>query len=239
MDAFLAGKTALVTGGGRGIGKAIAMRLASAGARVAVAARSVGQIEATAAAIRERGGKALAIRADLADEGEILAMFKAAAELGPLDILVNNAGIGCFGRLVDATMADWERTMAINLRAPFICCREAMKAMAGRGGRIVNIGSVVGYKGYVEQGIYTASKHGLMGLTKVIAVEGQKDGIIAQIICPGGVATDMLGEARPDLVGGDVMSPEDVADAVEYLLRQRGNAVTDMIALRRRNGTPW
>lgn len=235
-DKFLAGKIAVVTGGGRGIGRTVAVRLAGLGAEVVLAGTTRSRLDAALAEIRAAGGRARGVAADVSDEASVMNLF---AEAGAVDVLVNNAGIGRFAPVAETTLEDWERVMAVNLRGAFLCSREAMRRMAGRGGRIVNIASVVGLKGYVNQGAYTASKHGLMGLSKVMAAEGQKDNIITQVIAPGGVDTDMVGDARPDLDRSVLIHAEDIADAVEYLLGQDGNAVTDLIQVRRRGNAPW
>lgn len=235
-NTFLMGKIAVVTGGGRGIGKVVATRLAGLGAEVILAGTTRSALDATAAEILSAGGRARGVVTDVSDEGEVRRLFAAA---GAVDVLVNNAGIGRFAPLTETSLDDWERVMAVNLRGAFLCSREAMRSMAGRGGRIVNIASVVGLKGYVNQAAYTASKHGLMGLSKVMAAEGQKDNIITQVIAPGGVDTDMVGDARPDLDRSVLIQPDDIADAVEYLLGQDGNAVTDLIQIRRRGNAPW
>lgn len=235
-DDFLRGKIAVVTGGGRGIGRAVGMRLARLGADVVLAGTTAAHLESAVGEIAGFGGRARAVVADVSDEGQVRAVFAAA---GAVDILINNAGIGRFKRLVDTTVEEWDRVMAVNLRGAFLCSREAMRSMAGRGGRIVNIASVVGFKGYPEQGAYTASKHGLVGLSKVMGAEGQKDGIITQVVAPGGVDTELIDDARPDLDRSGLITVEDMADAVEFLLRQRGNAVTDLVRIRRRGNAPW
>lgn len=235
-DKFLSGRLAVVTGGGRGIGKAIGRRLADLGAETVLVGRNQASLAEAAAEIGDAGGVARTVVADVSREEDVLRVFEKA---DAVDVLVNNAGIGRFKPIVATTAEDWDLIMGVNLRGAFLCAREAMKRMAGRGGRIINISSVVGIKGYAEQGAYTASKHGLMGLSKVMAVEGMKDGIITQVIAPGGTDTDLVGDARPDLDRSGMMRPEDVADAVEYLLGQTGNAVTDLIQLRRKANAPW
>ncbi len=235
-DEFLRGRTAIVTGGGRGIGKAIAIRLAELGADTVVAGTRRQFLDEVVAHIAKAGGKARAVVTDVSKEDQVLNLFR---EAGTVDILINNAGIGRFKPMVETTLEDWDEIMDVNLRGVFICSREAMKNMAGRGGRIINISSVVGIKGYINQGAYTASKHGLMGLSKVMAVEGQKDNIITQVIAPGGVNTDLIGDARPDMDRSGMMQPEDMADTVEFLLGQTGNAITDLVQMRRRTNAPW
>lgn len=238
-DRFLEGKRAVVTGGGKGIGLAISRRLSKRGAMVVMAGRNRDALMAAAEDINAAGGAVDYRVCDVAEEQDVLELFAAVESMDGIDILINNAGMGRFGPVMETSVADWDAVMGTNLRGAFLCSREAMLRMRERGGRIISIGSVVSFKGYVNQGAYSASKHGLLGLTKVIGAEGQKYGIIAQAVCPGGVATDMAGTARPDLDRSGLMLPEDVADAVEFLLRQRGNAATDCIQLRRMGNSPW
>ncbi len=239
VEPFLQGKTAIVTGASRGIGRAVAEALARAGARVVLAARTADALADGARAITSAGGAALAVPCDVTDESAVRALFDATETEGPVDILVNNAGIGVFKPVSQTTLEEWERVVAVNQRGAFLCGREALRRMQGRGGRIVNIGSVVSLKGYADQGAYTASKHGMLGLTKVLALEGQADDIIVQAVCPGGVDTDLVGDARPDLDRSVLMAPEDVAAAVLFLLGQQGNAITDLLQLRRRTSKPF
>lgn len=235
-DVFLSGKSAVVTGGGSGIGRATALRLARYGAEVVVAGRTRSSLEETVGLVEREGGRARLSVTDVSDEEQVKGLFRM---VPAIDILINNAGLGVFAPLVDTTADEWDRVMAVNLRGAFLCSREAMRLMKGRGGRVINISSVVGIKGYARQAAYTASKHGLMGLSKVMAAEGQADDIITQVIAPGGVDTDMAGDARPDLDRSIMITVEDMADAVEFLLRQQGNAVTDLVQLRRRGNAAW
>jgi NAD(P)-dependent dehydrogenase (short-subunit alcohol dehydrogenase family) len=235
----LKGQLALVTGGGRGIGYAIAGRLAAAGARVVICGRQREALDRAVHEITNAGGRGVAVPCDVSDEKQVLELFRHVDAGGVLDILVNNAGLGIFKPLVETTLADWDTVLGANLRGAFLCGREAMKRMKGRGGRIVNIGSVVSIRGYAHQGAYTASKHGLLGLTKVMALEGQNDNIIVQAVCPGGVDTELIGNARPDLDRSALMTPDEIADAVLFLLYQTGNALTDVVQLRRRASWPF
>jgi len=237
----LKGQVAVVTGAGRGIGRAVALALGAAGAHVAAAARTVKEIEAAAEAIRAAGGEATAIRVDLADEASVTALFaQVRKRFKRLDVLVNNAGIGLYGPVAEFSPADFDRVLAVNLRGTFLCCRGAMKLMIPRGrGYILNISSVVGFKGYANQAAYTASKHGIMGLTKVLAVEAQAHGIRASAILPGGVDTDLVRDARPDLDPKVLLRPEDIAQAVLYLLSLSDRAAVDQIYIRRLTSQPF
>lgn len=239
--ADLHGKTAIVTGAGRGIGRAVAIALAGAGVRTALAARTESELRAVQREIEIRGGEALPVPTDLCHEENIAALVSTTVrELGGLDIVVNNAGIGMFGPLAATPTADWDRIMAINARAPFILCREAIVHLRRRDTAfIVNIGSVVSVKGYVDQAAYSASKHALLGMSKSLARELQRDGIRVHVLCPGGVDTELVSRARPDLDRSVLMKPEEIADIVMFLVRCRGNAVIDQIDIRRATSTPW
>jgi 3-oxoacyl-[acyl-carrier protein] reductase len=130
--------------------------------------------------------------------------------------------------------------MAVNARAPFLLCRDAIPHLRQQPRSfIVNITSVVGVKGYINQALYSASKHAVMGMSKALAKEVQKDGIRVHAICPGGVDTDLVGQARPDLDRSVLMKPEEVAEVVLFLVTRRGIAVIDQVDMRRESSTPW
>lgn len=233
--------TALVTGAGRGIGRAICLALADAGTHVFAAARTEDEIKAVADEIIESGGNATAIPADVADEDQVSALFsEIRGRQRRLDILINNAGIGIYGPVVDTSAADLDRILAVNVRGTFLCSREAMKLMIPQeSGYIINIASVVGFKGYPNQAVYTAGKHAVMGLTKSLAVEAQRYGIRVSAILPGGVDTDLVRRSRPDLDASVLMHPEDIAHAVMYLLSLSDRAAVDQIYIRRRAAKPF
>lgn len=241
MSKQLEGQVALVTGAGRGIGRAIARALGAAGAHVVAAARSRKEIETVAREITAAGGHAMALPLDIAQEDHVGAAFaQVREELGRLDVLVNNAGIGRFGPLVDFASADLKQVVAVNLLGTFWCCQQAMRLMIPqRRGYIINISSVVGFKGYPNQAAYTATKHAVMGLTKSLAVEAQPHGIRVSAILPGGVDTGMVGDARPDLDRSILMRPEDIAQSVMFLLSLSEKAAVDEIYIRRRNSQPF
>ena len=236
--ADLRGRVALVTGAGRGIGRAVSLALARSGARVVLAARTADQIEAVAAEIARAGGEALAVPTDVSREEDVVALFGRVRDR--LDVLVNNAGVGVFGPLDAFAAADFDRVLGVNLRGTFLCCREAMRLMKPRkGGWIINVSSVVGFKGYPNQAAYTASKHGVVGLTKSLAVEAQPHGIRVSVILPGGVDTGLAGSARPDLDRSALLQPEDIAQTVIYLLSLSDRAAVDQIYIRRRSSQPF
>ncbi|HEY3289783.1 MAG TPA: SDR family NAD(P)-dependent oxidoreductase [Anaerolineae bacterium] len=237
----LAGKVALVTGAGRGIGRAIALSLAHNGATVALLARTAAQLHTVKAEIEAAGGRAISIVADLTREPDVIsAVAETVNKLGHLDIVVNNAGIGAFGPLAEATLEQWESIMAVNARGTFLVCREAIPHLKRHtSAHIINITSVVGVKGYANQSLYSASKHAVMGMTKALARELQADGIRVHAICPGAVDTPMAGEARPDLDRSGLIQPDDIADAVMFLLTMHASAVIDELDIRRAGSTPW
>jgi NAD(P)-dependent dehydrogenase (short-subunit alcohol dehydrogenase family) len=236
------GQVAVVTGAGRGIGRAVALALARAGARVVLAARTAAQLDAVAAEIARAGGEALAVPADVSREEDVVALFARVRDrfAARLDVLVSNAGLGLYGPLESYPAADFDRVVGTNLRGTFLCCREAMKLMVpARSGFIINISSVVGFKGYPNQAAYTASKHGILGLTKSLAVEAQPHGIRVSVILPGGVDTEMAGAARPDLDRSVLLQPDDIAQAVLYLLSLSDRAAVDQLYIRRRTSPPF
>jgi 3-oxoacyl-[acyl-carrier protein] reductase len=252
-------RVAIVTGAGRGIGRSIALALAGAGARMALAARTEMELHAVQAEIESLGGQAAAFPTDMSREADIARLVQGTVEhFGGIDILVNNAGFGTFGPLEQTTTEQWDQIMAVNARGPFILCREALPYLkrsplattplqqqgtsAGdycRRAFIVNISSVVGVKGYINQAAYTASKHALLGMSKSLAREVQADGIRVHVICPGGVDTGLIGDARPDLDRSVLIKPEEIADVVLFLVTRQGNAVIDQVDVRREASTPW
>ena len=238
---LLAGQAAIITGAGRGIGRAIALALAHEGASVALAARTEAQLEAVASEIRANGGQAACFPTDVSVEDQVRTLVHGTiGQFGRLDVLVNNAGIGIYGSLADYATEDWDRVMAVNARGTFVACREAIPYLRQQPvSFIVNVVSVLGFKGYVDQGAYTASKHAIMGLSKVLAKELHADNIRVHAVCPGGVDTELIGRARPDLDRSVLIGPEEIAEIVLFLVTRRGQGVIDEIYVRRAASTPW
>src|SRR3989449_9553474 len=191
--AELAGRIALVTGGGRGIGLAVALALASEGADVAVAARSADELEETVSAVRAAGRRGEAVVCDVTQRPNVDAMVaRVRSALGDPLILVNNAGIAASAKLTDTTDEMWDRMLRVNASGAFYCTRAVLPVMlAAKWGRIVNMASVAGRAGAPYIAAYTASKHALLGLTRAVAAEVASRGITVNAVCPGYVDTEM------------------------------------------------
>jgi 3-oxoacyl-[acyl-carrier protein] reductase len=240
----LEGKVVVITGAGRGIGRTIAVALAGEGAKVALAARTLEDIEQVAAEIASSGGTARAIRTDVTVEADVKRLIsETEASLGPVDILINNAAILKLSPIAEMSLSDWDEMMSVNLSSVFLTCREVLTGMmARRVGRIINIGSMAGRRGYPEQGAYCASKHGLVGLSKVLALETRDYGVRVHVLAPGGVLTDLskdLRESRGNVDDDAWMTTDEVARAALYLCTQDGAAFTDELVLRRYESEPW
>ena len=237
---LLDGKVALVTGGSRGIGRAIALRLAAEGADLAICARNAGAAGEVAAAIEALGRRCLVRQADVADAEQAAELVAATiAELGRLDVLVNNAGVTRDNLLMRMKEEDWDEVLAINLKGAFNCVRAAVRPMLkARGGRIVNITSVVGLLGNAGQANYAASKAGLIGLTKSLARELASRGITANAVAPGlvpetGMTAGLTQQQQQQMIAtvplGRAGTPEDVAHAVAFLASDQAAYITGQV----------
>ncbi len=214
----LQGKVALVTGGSRGIGKAIAEKLASLGAAVSICARNAERLQQVREELRTRGERSASFVADVTQSGDVEKLVRETEEqLGPIDILVNNAGIGMFGPVHEKSEEDWDRAMNTNLKSVFLMSRAVAPGMIARkSGEIVNISSLAGKNTFAGGGIYCTSKWGLMGLSRCMAEDLRVHGIRVTTICPGSVATEFAGRGPKDVE--KVLSAEDVAHAVGMVL---------------------
>ena len=223
----LVGKTALVTGGGRGIGRAIAERLASAGAKVFVCGRTAADLEVVAGAI---GGEARVV--DLLDRAATARLAQALLERhGRIDVLVNNAGIAESAPLAATTDEAFDRTMALNVTAPFVLARALVPAMVTAGwGRVVNVASNAGLVGYAYTAAYCASKHALVGLTRALAVELATTGVTVNAVCPGFVDTELTAVAVRRIQGKTGRSEEDARRALAAMSPQKRLMTADEVA---------
>jgi len=229
-------RVALVTGGGRGIGRAIALRLAADGLAVAVAARSRDQVDDTA---RAAGAHALALTLDVTEAASIAsALERTTRELGPVDVLVNNAGVAESAQFVKTEPDFWDRHFAVNVRGPYLLTRAVLPGMLERRwGRVINVASLAGLFGSPYVTAYTASKHALVGFTRALATEVSGKGVTVNALCPGFTATDIVwngarnivartGKSFDDAVkalaemnpGRRLIEPDEVADAAARLL---------------------
>lgn len=237
---MLKDKLAVITGAGRGIGRAIAETFAQHGATVVLAARSSDEIAETVAAVEALGARALGVVCDVSTPDGIDGLVQRTLDsFGTPDILVNNAGYAHFRPFEGIPQEEWRKTIETNLTAPFLLTQAFVPGMLARGsGRIINISSVAGLKGIAHQSAYCASKHALNGLTKVLALELNPLGIGVHAICPGGVNTRLAHEAMPDRDKADWMSPQDIADAALYLCTLTPQTAIDILPLRRTGSTP-
>jgi meso-butanediol dehydrogenase/(S,S)-butanediol dehydrogenase/diacetyl reductase len=242
------GKVAVITGGSRGIGKAIAERLAAEGAKVCVAANEKVVHEA-AAELRAQGHAAIGMEVDVTSKEQVLALYeRTAKELGEVDISIQNAGVITIAKLEEMTEAEWDKVMAVNTKGVFLCCQEAAVRMrrAKKKGRLVNTASGQSRQGFIYTPHYAASKFGVVGITQSLAKELARDGITVNAFCPGIIATDMwayndaawgklLGNYKPgelmaewvrNIPIGRVGTGEDVAALVAFLVSEDAEYIT-------------
>jgi NAD(P)-dependent dehydrogenase (short-subunit alcohol dehydrogenase family) len=239
----MSGKVALITGASSGIGRATAEAFAAKGARVALAARREDELAALVAEIEARGGQAIAIKTDVSVATDVERMVARAIEVfGRIDYVVNAAGIeGTFALISDLDEEEWDRVLDINLKGTFLCLKYEARAMlaGGRGGAIVNVGSVNSFLGFPSGSAYVASKHGLIGLTSSVSAELAPQGIRVNLVCPGIIDTPMhrrlrgiIGDALYDTVMQQSVHtrrlgrPEEIAQAILFLCSDEASYVT-------------
>ena len=240
MSFNLKGHVALVTGGSRGIGRGIALRLAAEGVKVGVNYNTgAAQAQEVVEEITSEGGEAIAIQADISEQSQVTNMFRTLMERWErIDILVNNAGIRKDRLLMRMTTEEWDSTINVNLKGAYFCTKAALPQMARqRRGRIINMSSVVGVAGNPGQANYSASKAGLIGLTKTVAKEMARRNITANALAPGYIITSMVEELSEDLRSqvlarvpmGRLGTPEDIAGLVAFLCSDEAGYITGQV----------
>jgi 3-oxoacyl-[acyl-carrier protein] reductase len=230
--------TALVTGATEGIGRAIAFALGREGYRVGVCARTAERVTELVSDLHQAGVEAAGAPADVGNPEQVReAVGQISTRLGPIDVLVNNAGIGILKPFDQLSLADWDSTMATNLRSLFLMTREVLPGMRQRGhGAIVNIASLAGKNAVVGGTAYAASKHAVLGFSKSLMLEVRKEGVRVIAICPGSVETGFgQGRTVPKISRAGVLQPEDVAEVVVDTLRLPARALMSEIDLRPAN----
>lgn len=247
-DRQLSGRHAVITGGGRGIGQAIAIEIARLGADVTLMSRDMTALESHARKIRDLCAvRVEAISVDMSQPESIRAAFETAAErMGAVSVLVNNAGIAHAAPLLRTSLDKWNELISVDLTAPFLCIQQVLKSMtAGGFGRIVNVSSTAGLTGYAYVAAYCAAKHGLIGLTRALAMEVAKSGVTINAVCPGYTDTDIVANTVSNIVGktgrtpeqaltellvhnpqGRLVKPEEVAEAVGWLCLPGSQSIT-------------
>lgn len=233
MSGALAGQVALVTGAGRGIGRAVALALAREGAAVALASRTRAELAAVAAEIRDAGARALAVPTDVTQDAAVDALVEqTVAELGGLQILVTAAGTATFGPVGAAKATDWDAMLAVNLRAVMVSCRAALAPMIRqRRGTIVNIASIAASRPIPGAAAYSATKAGVVGWSRVLAEEVRTEGIRVGVVLPGAVATP-LWDTIPNAPARErMLAPGDVARAVVLMVTLPPGAALEEVAL--------
>jgi 3-oxoacyl-[acyl-carrier protein] reductase len=218
-------RVTIITGAGRGVGRATAQLFARAGARVVLFSRTASQLEEVMATIVDAGGSALSVIGDVAREEDVLELFQQVKEhYGQLDILVNCAGVVAVRPFVEMETATWDQVINVNLRGTFLCCREAFRMMTvQQQGVIINISSLSGVKGvekFPGMSAYNVSKSGVAGLTEILAVEGKPHNIRVCAVSPGAIDTEMLRQAAPHLKAG--MTAKEMAEILFFLAGDSG-----------------
>ena len=234
-------KTAIVTGASKGIGKTIALKLASLSYALVLVGRNEKDLDAVKEAIEETGSPCLTLAVDLSkEETPEIIIRETLSRFGRIDLLVNNAGLAHSAKISETDIETWNNIFKVNARAPFFLSKAAVPFLKkNENPIIINISSVVGFKGYAGQAAYASSKHALTGFTKVLAKEVQGDGIKVHLISPGGVNTEMVQEMRPDIDAAQLIQPEEIAELVEFLVTRKGKGTIDQFYIRRQSGLPF
>lgn len=231
-------KVALITGASKGIGKAITLKLAEIGFDLMLVGRNRNDLLQIQNEAEKYNVNCAILSIDLSNAdapkqivNEVNRVF------GKLDVVINNAGLANSMPIKDTSVDLWDKIFKVNARAPYFICKEAIPYLKESARPvIINIGSVVDFKGYVNQSVYASSKHALAGFTKVLAKEVQDDGISVHLISPGGVNTEMVREMRPDIDAEKLIQPEEIAELIEFLLTRKGKGTIDHFYIRRQSG---
>lgn len=241
MEQNLKGKVAVLTGAGGGIGRAAAEKLAKQGIRVVLLGGNNLQKLRDTENIVQQYVDCMVIPGDLTEMSFLeRAVNQISDQFGQVDILINNAGAALNCSFEEVQEEQFDKIMDINVKTPYFLTQKLLPYLKkSDSATIINISSVVGHAGYPYQSAYTASKHALLGFTKSLAREYYKDNIRVHAICPGGVYTDMVKIARPDLTDDGMIMPEDIAEIIWFFLSNRGNAVVDEIIVHRVNKEPF
>lgn len=236
----LAGQTAVVTGAGRGIGRATAITLARAGANLVVASRTLRDLEETASFIAGEGAECTILPADVTDRAACHDLIqRTISTYGHIDLLVNNAGGGVFKPIWELSDDDFNLTLNANVHSTLFCSQAAIPhMMERRSGRIINIASTSGLKPYPTQGAYCAAKAAVISLSKTMALELRTYGVRVHVVCPGGVDTQLAAELHPQRDKTGWIQAEDVADAILYLASTPAHISVDELVIRRFDADP-
>lgn len=231
----LKGQRAVITGGSTGIGLSTARRLAAAGCRVALCARTAEPLEEAGAAVRAAGVETLTVQADVSDAADVEALWQRVEDAwGGADILVNNAGIGIFGSVLDVDVNDYDTVFGVNVRGLFMCTRAFVPGMIERGGGVVvNVASLAGKNSFAGGSIYAASKHAVMGMSKSMMLDLRQYGVRVLTVCPGTVYTpffDRIDGIDPD--ESRALDPDDVAEMIEHVVRMSDRGTVSEFEIR-------
>ncbi|WP_066174900.1 SDR family oxidoreductase [Bacillus marinisedimentorum] len=225
----LQGKTAIITGASKGVGKAAALKLADEGCNIVLAARSENLLQELAGQIEEKGVKALSLPLDISKEEDVRSLVdKTISTFGSIDILINNAGVGVYGPIEEITVEDYDNMMNINMRGTFLCSKFILPEMKKqRSGHILNVASVAGLRGLPNEAVYCATKHAQRGFAQSLDYEARPHGIKVSSVSPGGINTEFAigtGRTKGDPELEKFLTADEVADVILYTLKQPENS---------------